>query len=220
VLASEVRVRLLDRRCLGSGGRRVGALPFIWGTLYSSVLASSSRPRFQSALRSSFQSSVPRCIPTAAGLLDERRRDSVDRVRPVGISCSCRQSEGSSRRCLPRSGRCRSSAVRARRRDAIGGDHPRHQVIPFVCRWRAKCSNRCRWRSANGVRAWRYAVRGDQRALFYARPASSAPSCSFGRALGETMAVTIVIGTIRSFALAVCPQYTKARCSPRVHRGG
>jgi len=111
-----------------------GALPFIWARCTHRCWPPHRDPEFQSALRSFLSELSPAVLRQPLVFLTELLAAIPSIVYGLwGIFVLVRQSEGSSRRCLPRSGRCRSSAVR---RSASGCYRRRSSspslVIPFV----------------------------------------------------------------------------------------
>ena len=189
----------------------------------------SSPRRSRSASRSSSPSSSPGLAAAAADVPDGTARgDSLDRLRPVGrSSCWCplvRKLETAI------SGTRLAAAADLQRRAATAsGCSPPAlilaiMVIPFYFVGGARSSEGgAPGPARGGLRAGRDAVGDDpRRAPASAEPASSAPiMLGFGRALGETMAVTMVIGNNPQIsAVALRPAvHDGRRDRQRVHRG-
>ncbi len=176
----------------------------------------SSRRRSRSASRSSSPSS-PRAAADAAGLPDRAPRgDPVDRLRPLGHLRPRARSSGSWRSARPRGcGSCRSS--RARRWASACSPAAlilAVMVVPFtssVAREVLKAVPATQREAAYAL--GRHALGGDPVALRYgADGILGAVILGLGRALGETMAVTMVIGNN--------PQISCVAVRAPVHDGG
>ena len=159
-----------------------GALPFIWGTLYSSVLALVIATPDRARDRRLHLRALSGSAPAAARLPDRAaRRDPVDRLRPVGHLRDGAGGAGARGRDagLAASGAALQRTTARRRhagRRAHSGDHGRS---PSRRRSRGRCSSRCRWRSAKApTRSARRASKRFARRCFSRGPASSARSCS------------------------------------------
>ena len=113
-----------------------GARPFIWGTLYSSVLALA----FATPIALGIAIFLSELCPTLAPRSRSRSSPSCSRrsrrssTGSGASSCSCQRFERSKPRCRARCGRCRSSRAACRRRHAVrcadsrGDGDPLHLV--------------------------------------------------------------------------------------------
>ena len=194
-----------------------GALPFIWGTLYSSILALHSLDPGRHRHRHLSLRAVPALAADAARLPDRAARRRFRRSSTVSgaSSCSCRWCE-TLQLSLPEWMTSAAAVQRSagRRQHAGRGPDPRDhdRALHLVGRPRG-AEGRAAVRS--GKRRTRWAPRDGRRRRSRCTTrasASSAPSCSgFGRALGETMAVTMVIGNNPQAQWSLfAPQYTMA----------
>ena len=160
-----------------------GALPFIWGTLYSSILALAHRHADRARHRRLHLRAVPGWLEAAARVPHRAARGhSVDRLRPLGHLRPGARFVRSLETSTPGAAASAAALQRAaaRRRHAGGGAHPRHHGHPvhLVGGARsaevgaARAARRARTRSA--PRASRPSARRSSTRA----PASSAPSCS------------------------------------------
>ena len=226
--SSKFGLELLDRTSTWDPvAGEFGALPFIWGTLYSSILALLIAAPIALGIAVFLSELCPRVAAPAADLPHRAAGgDSVDRLRPVGhlrararwsaqletatpglAASSCRCSAG------PPLGVGMLSAGADPRRD---GD-PVHLLGGARSAEGGAARRSARRAYALGATRWE-AIRA---ALFYARTGIiGAIMLGFGRALGETMAVTMVIGNNPQVSLSLfAPQYTMAAVHrQRVHR--
>ena len=193
-----------------------GALPFIWGTLYSSVLALLIATPIALGIAVFISELCPAVLRQPLVFLTELLAAIPSIVYGLwGIfvlvpAVRALETSTAGRRC----GSCRSSAAR---RSASACWRPALilaiMVIPFtssVAREVLKSVPVAQREGAYALGATRFeAIRA---ALFYARTGIvGAVMLGFGRALGETMAVTMVIGNNPQVSLSLfAPQYTMA----------
>ena len=184
-----------------------GALPFIWGTLYSSILALRIATPIALGIAIFLSEMCPAWLRDTAGVPDRTAGgDPLDRLRPLGHLRPGARWCASSRPSLPDWVRAMPmfSGPAGRREHARGGADPgdHDRAVHVVGRPRG-AQGGARRRSA---RAPTLLARPDgrpRRSRSTTRaPASSAPSCSASAARsGETMAVTMVIGNTPEGAL-------------------
>ena len=173
-----------------SGGRRpgirspgeFGALPFIWGTLYSSILALLIATPIALGIAVFISELCPGWLQAAAGVSHRAAgRHPVDRLRPVGhLRARAGRARARDVDCRSRCGSCRSSAAR---RSASACWRPALilaiMVIPFtssVAREVLKSVPLAQREGAYALGATRFeAIRA---ALFYARTGIIGASCS------------------------------------------
>ena len=194
-----------------------GARPFIWGTLYSSVLALLIVGADLARHRHVHLRAVPARAPAAAHVPHGTARgDSVDRLRPVGTLRARAGGARNSRTAVPDVA-ARDCTVFSGPPIGLGmlsaGLILAVMVTPFissVAREVLKAVPRAQREGAYALGATRWeAIRV---ALSYGRTGIvGAIMLGFGRALGETMAVTMVIGNSPTgVVVAFPPQYTMA----------
>ncbi len=193
-----------------------GARPFIWGTLYSSILALLISTPIALGIAIFISELCADTAATTAGLPHRAARgDPVDRLRPLGhLRAGAVRPAARGRRRPTGCAAFRSSAgpplgvgmLSAALILAI-------MVIPFsssVAREVLRAVPQAQREGAYALGATRWeAIR---MALFYARTGIvGAVMLGFGRALGETMAVTMVIGNNPQISWSLyAPQYTMA----------
>ena len=194
-----------------------GALPFIWGTLYSSVLALLISTPIAIGIAVFISGIVSECVAqTAAGVSHGTSgRYSVDRLRPLG---HLRPGAGRSiARGRPRRTPCARLPFFSGPPLGVGMLSAALilavMVIPFsssVAREVLKSVPVAQREAAYALGATRFEA--ISAALFYARTGIvGAVMLGFGRALGETMAVTMVIGNNPKVSASLfAPQYTMA----------
>ena len=143
-----------------------GALPFIWGTLYSSILALAIATPIALGIAVFISELSPGLAQAAAGVSDGAPGgDSVDCLRPLGHLRA--GASGSSARSLDAVVAPPVPVVQrtsARRRDAGGRRHSRRHGDPLHLVGGARSAEgRPRRAARRGVRARRDALRGDPR---------------------------------------------------------
>ena len=225
---AEVRPELLDQQRLGSGRGRVRRAPVHLGhAVFVDPRARCSRRRSRSGI-AIYLSEL--CPPTGCGSRSSSSPSCSRRFRRSSTACGA--SSCWCRRCA----RVQRALPDALRQLPFFSGPPvgvgmlaavlilAIMIIPFtssVAREVLKAVPVAQREAAYALGATRWeAIRA---ALFYARTGIvGAIMLGFGRALGETMAVTMVIGNNPQISLSLfAPQYTMAaRARQRVHRGG
>ena len=192
-----------------------GALPFIWGTLYSSVLALLIATPIALGIAIFISELCPAGLRQPLVFLTELLAAIPSIVYGLwGIFVlvpAVRAVESVAARLAAAAAALHRAA--ARRRHAVGGADPGDHGDPVHLVGRARGAQvGAAGAARRRLRARRDAVRGDPRRLFYARTGIvGAVMLGFGRALGETMAVTMVIGNNPQVSVSLfAPQYTMA----------
>ncbi len=142
-----------------------GALPFLWGTLYSSFLALLISTPIALGIAIFLSELSPERAPHAAGVPDGAARgDPVDRVRPLGHLRSGSGGARASRTCCRQLAAQDAAVFRSARRgrDARGRADPRrHGHSVHVVRGARGAAGRSRDAARGGLRARRDALGGD-----------------------------------------------------------
>ncbi len=217
----DVRLRFLDRPTTWDPvAGEFGALPFIWGTLYSSILALLHLPRpSRSASRSSCPNCAPHWLRQPLVFLTELLAAIPSIVYglwgifvlvPIGPRrCSSACPTGCGRLPLFSGPPVGVEHAAGRRSSSPSWSCPFTSSVAREVLKAVPVAQR-----EGGLRARRDAVGGDHASPSTTRATGivGAVMLGFGRALGETMAVTMVIGN--------SPQVSLVALRAAVHDGG